>query len=83
MILRASGGTVPHVVATDRLRSYRAVIKVIGYARRQETGRWLNNRAEYSPQWDAARRRQASPNSASLPLGDGKLVGFRGQLALV
>ncbi len=38
------------VVVTDRLRSYRAAMKVIGYAERQETGRWLNNRAENLPQ---------------------------------
>jgi len=40
----------PEVVATDRLRSYRAAMKVIGNAERQETGRWLNNRAENSHQ---------------------------------
>jgi len=38
------------VVATDRLRSYRAAMKVTGNAERQETGRWLNNRAENSHQ---------------------------------
>ncbi len=32
---------------TDRLRSYRAAMKVIGNEGRQVTGRWLNNRAEY------------------------------------
>ena len=40
----------PMVVVTDRLRSYRAAMKVIGNADRQETGRWLNNRAENSHQ---------------------------------
>ena len=40
----------PVVVVTDRLRSYRAAMKVIGIAGRQETGRWLNNRAENSHQ---------------------------------
>jgi putative transposase len=40
----------PEVVVTDRLRSYRAAMKVIGNAERQETGRWLNNRAENSHQ---------------------------------
>jgi len=34
----------------DRLRSYRAAMKIIGKAERQETGRWLNNGAEYSHQ---------------------------------
>ena len=38
----------PKIVVTDRLRSYRAAMKVIGNAERQETGRWLNNRAENS-----------------------------------
>ena len=40
----------PEVIVTDRLRSYRAAIEVIGNAQRQETGRWLNNRAENSHQ---------------------------------
>ncbi len=40
----------PEVVVTDRLRSYRAAMKVIGNAERHETGRWLNNRAENSHQ---------------------------------
>jgi len=38
----------PHVIVTDLLRSYGAAMKVIGNAERQETGRWLNNRAENS-----------------------------------
>ena len=38
----------PEVIVTDRLRSYRAALKEIGAAKRQETGRWLNNRAENS-----------------------------------
>ena len=38
----------PHVIVTDKLRSYGAAIKVIGNIDRQETGRWLNNRAENS-----------------------------------
>ena len=40
----------PHVIVTDKLRSYGAAIKVIGSADKQETGRWLNNRAENSQQ---------------------------------
>lgn len=40
----------PEVVVTDRLRSYRAAMNVIGNAERQETGRWLNNRTENSHQ---------------------------------
>lgn len=40
----------PHVVVTDRLRSYKSAMREIGNAGRQETGRWLNNRAENSHQ---------------------------------
>ncbi len=40
----------PVAIVTDRLRSYRAAMKVIGSAERQKTGRWLNNRAENSHQ---------------------------------
>ena len=40
----------PKAIMTDRLRSYRAGMKVIGNERRQECGRWLNNRAENSHQ---------------------------------
>ena len=38
----------PEVFVTDLLRSYGAALKEIGAAHRQETGRWLNNRAENS-----------------------------------
>lgn len=38
----------PHVFVTDLLRSYGAALKVIGASHRQETDRWLNNRAENS-----------------------------------
>jgi transposase-like protein len=40
----------PNVIVTDRLRSYPAAMKNIGDAGCQETGRWLNNRAEKSHQ---------------------------------
>ncbi len=40
----------PGIIVTDKLRSYRAAMKVIGNEARQETGRWLNNRAENSHQ---------------------------------
>ena len=40
----------PHVFVTDLLRSYDAVMKVDGNADKQETGRWVNNRAENSHQ---------------------------------
>jgi putative transposase len=48
----------PKTIITDRLRSYSAAMKVIGNADRQETGRWLNNRAENSHQ--PFRRRERS-----------------------
>ena len=38
----------PKIIVTDKLRSYRAAIMIIGNAGRQETGRWSNNRAENS-----------------------------------
>lgn len=36
----------PEVVVTDKCPSYRAAMKAIGNQRRQETGKYLNNRAE-------------------------------------
>ena len=38
----------PEVIVTDRLRSNGAALREIGAGNRQETGRWLNNRAENS-----------------------------------
>ena len=38
----------PQVIVTDRLRSYRAAMSQLGNTYKQETGRWLNNRAENS-----------------------------------
>jgi putative transposase len=38
----------PKSIVTDKLPSYRAAMKVIGNAGIQETGRWVNNRAENS-----------------------------------
>jgi putative transposase len=38
----------PKTLVTDKLRSYGAAMKVVGNANKQETGRWLNNRAENS-----------------------------------
>jgi putative transposase len=40
----------PKAVVTDRLRSYRAAMNVVGNAKRQECGGRLNNRAENSHQ---------------------------------
>ena len=38
----------PEVLVTDKLRTYGAAMKVIGNAPKQESGRWMNNRAENS-----------------------------------
>jgi len=38
----------PEQIVTDKLRSYGAAMKAVGNADRQQTGRWLNNRAENS-----------------------------------
>jgi len=38
----------PKIIVTDKLRSYRATMMIIGNAGQQETGHWLNNRAENS-----------------------------------
>ena len=40
----------PKAIVTDRLRSYRAAMNIIGNAVSQECGRWLDNRAENSHQ---------------------------------
>ena len=50
----------PKVIVTDRLRSYRAAMKVIGNSQIQECGRWLNNRAENSHQPFRRRERAMS-----------------------
>jgi putative transposase len=51
----------PEIVVTDRLRSYRAAMNVIGNGADQECGRWLNNRTENSHQpfrrWEEAMAR--------------------------
>ena len=38
----------PRAIVTDRLRSYRAAMKIIGNESTQEVGRWKNNRCENS-----------------------------------
>jgi putative transposase len=49
-------GFVPTVVVTDKLRSYGAALREIGFSRRHEQGLRANNRAENSHQ--AVRRRE-------------------------
>ena len=36
----------PRAIVTDRLRSYRAAMKLIGNNQIREVGRWMNNRCE-------------------------------------
>ncbi|SDD52303.1 DDE domain-containing protein [Ruegeria marina] len=38
----------PEMIVTDRLRSYGAALNDFGASHRQDTGRWLNNRAATS-----------------------------------
>ena len=38
----------PRTIVTDRLRLYRAAMKLIGNNQIQEVGRWMNNRCENS-----------------------------------
>src|SRR5690606_17663137 len=38
----------PQAIVTDGLRSYGAALKAVGAGDRQQTGRWINNRAENS-----------------------------------
>jgi putative transposase len=45
------------VLVTDKLRSHGAAMKVMGHIEKQETGRWLNNRAENSHQTFRRRER--------------------------
>jgi putative transposase len=51
----------PASIVTDKLRSYRAAMNVIGNAAAQTCGRWLNNRAENSHQ-PFRRRERAMAN---------------------
>ena len=50
----------PKIIVTDRLKSYRAAMNLIGNAAYQECGRWLNNRAENSHQPFRRRERAMS-----------------------
>jgi len=40
----------PEMIVTDKLPSYKSAFRELGVSHRQETGRWLNNRAENSHQ---------------------------------
>jgi transposase-like protein len=49
-------GVAPATIVTDKLGSYRSALRELGLARRQDTGRWKNNRAENSPSAPATTR---------------------------
>ena len=48
----------PKTIITDRLRFYRAAMKIIGNGNTQEVGRWKNNRCE-NPHLPFQRREHA------------------------
>ena len=41
-------GITPTTIVTDKLGSYGSALRELGGARRHDTGRWKNNRAEIS-----------------------------------
>ena len=43
-------GVTPATIVTDKLGSYRSALRELGVARRHDTGRWKNSRAENSHQ---------------------------------
>jgi transposase-like protein len=61
-------GITPDSIVTDKLGSYRSALRELGFARRHDTGRWRNNRAENSHQPLRQRERRMkgfkSPGSA-------------------
>ena len=61
-------GVTPTTIVTDKLGSYSAALRKLGVARRHDTGRWKNNRAENSHQPLRQRERRMkrfkSPGSA-------------------
>ena len=59
-------GVTPAIIVTDKLGSYSSALRELGVARRHDTGRWKNNRAENQPLRQRERRmkRFKSPGSA-------------------
>ena len=61
-------GITPATIVTDKLGSYSSALRELGVARRHDTGRWKNNRAENSHQPLRQRERRMkrfkSPGSA-------------------
>ena len=58
-------GVAPATIVTDKLGSYRSALRELGFARRHDTGRWKNNRAENSHQPLRQRERRMKPVSKS------------------
>ena len=58
----------PRSIVTDRLRSYRSAMKVIGNEADHECGQWLNNRAENSHQPFRRRERAMAKFRAMMTL---------------
>ena len=56
--------TVPEHIITDRLASYKSALRSLGAIQKQQTQRWLNNRAENSHL--PVRRKERSMNSFRL-----------------
>jgi putative transposase len=54
-------GVIPATIVTDKLGSYRSALRELGVARRHDTGRWKNNRAENSHQPLRQRERSDLP----------------------
>jgi putative transposase len=61
-------GFMPATIVTDKLGSYKCALRELGVARRHDTGRWKNDRAENSHQPLRQRERRIkrfkSPGSA-------------------
>jgi transposase-like protein len=51
-------GVTPATIVTDKLGSYSSALRELGVARRHDTGRWQNNRAENSHQLLRQRERR-------------------------
>ena len=68
----------PATIVTDRLGSYRSALRELGLARRQDTGRWKNNRAENSHQ--PLRQRELYTMPKSSPTRVARLSLMQGRL---
>ena len=67
-------GFAPAVIVTDRLRSYRAALRLIGFSGRHEQGLRANNRAENSHQ--PVRRRERKMQGFKSPASAQRFVSL-------